>query len=79
MKYLWQKHRDQRQGGDVWSRDDDGYVDTTKQAYGHAFVLLAASSAKNAGHPRADDLLADITEILEERFSEDRHGAVAEE
>lgn len=79
MNFLWQKHRDQRYGGYVWSLDDDGYVDNTKQAYGHAFVLLAASSAKIAGHPLADNLLADITGILENRFWEDRHGAVVEE
>ena len=52
---------------------------TLKQAYGHAFVLLAASSAKVAGHPDADRLLADITTVIEERFWEERHGAVAEE
>ncbi len=79
MNYLWQKHRDQRYGGYVWSLDDDGYVDSTKQAYGHAFVLLAASSAKLVGHPLAEDLLSDITSILEKRFWEEKHGAVAEE
>jgi sulfoquinovose isomerase len=51
----------------------------TKQAYGHAFVLLAASAAKAAGHPLADEMLADITHILESRFWEEEHGAVAEE
>ncbi len=38
--------------------DFDGDVmDTTKGCYGHAFVLLAASSAKAAGVEGADELL----------------------
>jgi mannose/cellobiose epimerase-like protein (N-acyl-D-glucosamine 2-epimerase family) len=79
MKYLWSNHRDTRYGGYVWSLDNDGPQDDTKQAYGHAFVLLAASSAKVVGHPLAERLLEDITQILEQRFWEDQHGAVAEE
>lgn len=79
IRYLWQQHRDQRNGGYFWSLNDDGPVDDTKQGYGHAFVLLAASSAKAAGHPLADQMLADVTENLDTRFWESRHGAIAEE
>jgi len=79
MHYLWNNHRDTQHGGYVWSLDDEGPKDDTKQAYGHAFVLLAASSAKVVGHPLADRLLADISQVLEERFWEDQHGAVSEE
>jgi mannose/cellobiose epimerase-like protein (N-acyl-D-glucosamine 2-epimerase family) len=79
MLYLWNAHRDAKHGGFVWSVDNDGPKDDTKQAYGHAFVLLAASSAKVVGHPLADQLLADITQVIEERFWEEQHGAVAEE
>src|SRR4051812_8063520 len=79
MRFLWERHRDPGHGGYVWSLDDDGPRDATKQAYGHAFVLLAASSAKVVGHPLADPLLEDITGVLEQRFWEDSHGAVAEE
>ncbi len=79
MAYLWNRHRDVEHGGYVWSLDDDTLRDDTKQAYGHAFVLLAASSAKVVGHPLADRLLEDITGILETRFWEGQHGAVAEE
>lgn len=77
MSYLWSAHRDGTDGGYFWGAGDAG--DTAKQAYGHAFVLLAASSAKVAGHPDADRLLADVTEIIRARFWEERHGAVAEE
>ena len=40
-------------------------TDGSKQAYGHAFVLLAASSAKLVGHPLADQMLADVTQALQ--------------
>jgi mannose/cellobiose epimerase-like protein (N-acyl-D-glucosamine 2-epimerase family) len=79
MRFLWDGHRDQAHGGYYWSAGHDGPVDATKQAYGHAFVLLAAASAKVAGHPDADRLLADVTTVLEDRFWEERHGAAAEE
>lgn len=77
MAYIWNAHRDGANGGYRWSTDDGG--DASKQAYGHAFVLLAAASAKVAGHPDADRLLADVTEVIRSRFWEERHGAVAEE
>ncbi len=79
MTFLWQRHRDTRHGGYHWSQNDNGAVDTTKQGYGHAFVLLAAASAKVVGHPLADEMLADITSTIENRFWEDHHGAIAEE
>jgi mannose/cellobiose epimerase-like protein (N-acyl-D-glucosamine 2-epimerase family) len=79
MTYLWNSHRDTQHGGYLWSLDNDGPQDDTKQAYGHAFVLLAASSAKVVGHPLADALLADISQVIDERFWEEQHGAVREE
>ncbi|HAG26155.1 MAG TPA: mannose-6-phosphate isomerase, partial [Rhodobacter sp.] len=48
--------------------NDLGAVDGAKMAYGHAFVLLAAASAKVVGHPDADRLLTDISQILQDRF-----------
>lgn len=79
MKYLWENHRDHERGGYHWSLDNSGLLDSTKQGYGHAFVLLAASSAKVAGHPDADRMIADVTEVLHSRFWEEQHGAIAEE
>ena len=79
MEFLWKAHRDSHNGGYFWGVGYDGQSDATKQAYGHAFVLLAASSAKVAGHPDADRLLADVTNIILERFWDERYGAVAEE
>lgn len=79
MAYLWNGHRDATHGGYVWSLDNDGPRDDTKQAYGHAFVLLAASSAKVVGHPLADRVLADVSQVLDDRFWEEEPGAVREE
>jgi mannose/cellobiose epimerase-like protein (N-acyl-D-glucosamine 2-epimerase family) len=79
LQYLWNSHRDQTNGGYMWSLDDHGPRDDSKQAYGHAFVLLAASAAKVTGHPLADRLMADITEVIDTRFWDDEYGAVAEE
>lgn len=79
MAYLWNGHRDAVHGGYLWALDNDGPTNDTKQAYGHAFVLLAASSAKVVGHPDADRLLADVTEVLMTRFWEAEAGATSEE
>ncbi len=79
MQFLWKDHRDSVNGGYFWSVGYDAPSDDTKQAYGHAFVLLAASSAKVAGHPDADRLLTDISSVLRERFWDDEHGAAAEQ
>jgi mannose/cellobiose epimerase-like protein (N-acyl-D-glucosamine 2-epimerase family) len=68
MAYLWHKHRDQQHGGFFWSVDDTGTSDDVKLAYGHVFVLLAASSAKLAGHPDADRLLTEVAEILDQHY-----------
>ena len=79
MKAILSNHRDAKHGGYFWSFDADGPVERDKLAYGHAFVLLAASSAKLVGHPDAAALLADISELIETRFWEKAAGASAEE
>ena len=79
MDFLWKRHRDSDNGGYFWGVDDSGAVNSTKQAYGHGFVLLAASSAKVVGHPDADRLLADVTDVLHTRFWEKQPGATSEE
>jgi len=79
MQFLWSGHRDHKHGGYFTDVAHDGATSGEKQAYGHAFVLLAASSAKAVCHPDADRLLNDITEVLLSHFWEDDHGAIAEE
>ncbi len=79
MDFIWNVHRDNAHGGYVWSVTRDGPAEARKLAYGHAFVLLAASSALVVGHPDARRLLDDITEVIETRFWEADRGAAAEE
>lgn len=79
MRYLWEGHRDRKHGGYCWSLDDDDYKDDSKQAYGHAFVLLAAADATMLGHPLGRPMLDDVTGVLNTRFWEEYYGAVSEE
>lgn len=79
MDYLWHHHRDTVHGGYVWSCDGEDIADGTKLAYGHVFVLLAASSAMMAGHADARRLFDDIAEVLETRFWDDDHGLFSDE
>lgn len=79
MDFLWNGHRDPVHGGYMWAIGDDGPTDDTKQAYGHAHVLLAAAGAKVVGHPDADRLIADVATVLRDRYWEEAYGAVAEE
>ncbi|SHI98424.1 AGE family epimerase/isomerase [Wenxinia saemankumensis] len=72
-------HADGQHGGFVWSFDADGPVVGDKLAYGHMFVLLAAATAKAAGHPDADTLLAEVDAVIAERFWEEGRGLSADE
>jgi sulfoquinovose isomerase len=79
MRYVWEHHRDAKHGGYAWGVNNDGISDGSKQAYGHAFVLLAASSAKLVGHPLADQVLADVTGVINAKFWDEERGAVRDE
>lgn len=79
MAYLKSHHHDRKHGGYLWALREDEVADDRKLAYGHVFVLLAAASAKVAGHPDANDLLADVSEVLETRFWEPGAGLFADE
>ena len=79
MADLWARHRDRQHGGYLWSVDGDGPADGTKLAYGHVFVLLAASTAKLAGHPDADRLLADVSAVLDQHYWDDAAGLFRDE
>jgi sulfoquinovose isomerase len=65
-------------GGWFAAVGDDGVVDASKQAYGHAFVVLAASSAAAAGVDGGTDLLTDALACLDERFWDDAQGLVVD-
>ena len=60
--------RDREHGGWFAKIDPDGHVDTNKECYTHAFVVLAASSAVAAGLPGAALLLDEALEVWLRRF-----------
>ena len=79
LTYIREQHHDAEHGGYVWSLRDGEVVDGTKLAYGHVFVLLAAASAKMAGHDAADALLEDISDVLTDKFWDDEAGLFLDE
>lgn len=79
LYFLRTIHHDDVNGGYYWTVDSAQAVDSHKQAYGHAFVLLAAASASMAGHPDARVLLDDVMHIITTRFWDDSTGATTEQ
>ncbi|WP_058234290.1 AGE family epimerase/isomerase [Devriesea agamarum] len=59
---------DPEHGGWFSAVADGKPVDDSKQAYAHAFVVLAAASATAAGRPGAQELLNQALTVLDERF-----------
>ena len=78
MDFLLHGHLDPRHGGFWWSVDEAGPLDSRKQAYGHAFVLLAAAAAARVGHPDAARLRDMAMSVLRGRFWETDPGAVSD-
>lgn len=58
--------------------EPDGDAGARKEAYPHAFVLLAAASATAAGRPGADALLAEALALHTARFWDEEAGMVLE-
>lgn len=52
----------------------DGGILPTKQCYAHAFVILAACSAKLAGRPGAEKLLREALQLYDLRFWNEEEG-----
>src|SRR5690606_38976255 len=65
---------DDEHGGWFASVEGGRAVDDSKQAYTHAFVVLAASSATAAGRPGAKQLLDEALAVLDEKFFDERSG-----
>lgn len=63
---------------DGWFAHPDGLYDSGKAAYLHAFVALAASSAKVAATAGAQQLLADAVRVIERYFWCEQEGALRE-
>jgi len=71
--------RDDAHGGWFASVGPAGPVSTAKQAYGHAFVVLAATSATAAGVPGASELLTQALGVVQSRFWDEAEGLVVDE
>src|SRR5919112_292597 len=69
---------DAEHGGWFAAVGADGPTQSTKEAYTHAFVVLAASSAAVVGRPGARDLLDEALGVVDERFWDDGRGAVTD-
>jgi mannose/cellobiose epimerase-like protein (N-acyl-D-glucosamine 2-epimerase family) len=70
IKGLQEVLADAEHGGWLAARGDGEELVGTKQAYAHAFVVLAASTGKVAGIPGASDLLPMALAVLDARFWE---------
>lgn len=79
MRALWNWHRDPDHSGYIWAVQGPRMSDSRKLAYGHVFVLLAASSATEVGHEDAPHLLADIATVIERHFWDEDSGRLREE
>src|SRR5918993_2639929 len=68
LRGLLGRLRDEESGGWFTSIDANGRTPDEKACYTHAFVVLAACSARMATIPGADDLLEEALAVWEERF-----------
>ena len=72
------RFRDAEHGGWYGAVDASGPAKRDKEAYQHAFVVLAAASATSAGRPGAPALLDEALGVLLGRFWDDEHGMVVD-
>jgi len=73
LRGLHSLFRDPRHGGWYASAGPDGPADDRKQAYGHAFVLLAACTAAQAGHDTRG-LISEASEVISARMLDQPRG-----
>ena len=78
LSFLSTVHWDAENGGYDWLLSGRETVDDTRHCYGHAFVVLAAARALQAGIPGAERELERAVDVIEERFWEPEHGLYAD-
>ncbi len=78
LRAIQDTFEDSEHGGWFAEVSAAGPLRTAKEAYLHAFVLLAAASARIAGRPEADALLDRIVGVVERRFWSEPEGASVE-
>ncbi|SFE00013.1 Mannose or cellobiose epimerase, N-acyl-D-glucosamine 2-epimerase family [Actinopolyspora alba] len=79
VRALTSTFADEEHGGWFAAVGPRGPVEDAKQAYAHAFVCLAASSAAAAGISGSDALLREALDVHERHFWDDEVGLAVEE
>ncbi|PWA06054.1 N-acylglucosamine 2-epimerase [Pueribacillus theae] len=79
ISFLWYHQRDHTHGGYYWKLKGQAVTESTKKAYGHAFVLLAAATAAKAGISSAVPMIADTFDVLERYFWREEDGLYLDE
>lgn len=74
LKGLIGELHDDKNGGWYAGINADGSIIPEKQCYAHAFVILAATSAKLAGIDGADELLKDALSVYDKYFWDEKEG-----
>lgn len=78
LNYLQTCHLDTKNGGYYWMLKGEKVTDSRKFAYGHAFVLLCASKALQAGVPYAANIIDYVYNVLEDHFWEPKYNLYAD-
>lgn len=79
LKFLQEFHFDHKNGGYYWMLKGQRITNSTKFAYGHAFVLLSASKAYQAGITYAANIIDYTYKTLEDHFWEPKYKLYADE
>ena len=79
LRYLRDVHRDPTSGAYAWTIRDGAALDTTRHAYGMAFVMLAYATAMKAGIDEASPWLDETWQLLEARFWDSDAGLYRDE
>jgi len=79
LRYLRDVHRNVANGGYHWTIRDGQPEDSSNQAYGVAFVLLAYATAVKAGIDQARAWMDETWELLEQRYWEAEAGLYRDE
>ncbi len=79
LNYVEQVHWQEENQTYAWLMVDHQPTDMTQQAYGYAFVLMMYAAVKKAGIIQDDDKIAELYDLLEERFWQSEHGLYADE
>lgn len=74
IRFLQSYHLDKENGGYFTELSGQEVTDSSKNAYGHAFALLAVSMASKAEISEADKLIEDVYQTMEQHFWEEEHG-----